>query len=292
MLPSGLCAQVACIWEVTARKPGNVHRYRDFEDIGYVDFLLSAMAIAPVLEHAPQRRVGETVLEGVKTTRQLVATNTNLGILLLLAPLAAVQGEDLRHGVRQVLGRLDVDDTRAVYQAIRLTGAGGMGQVPDQDVRGEPTKTLQEVMVLAAERDLIALQYVDGFREVFTEGVPALRQGLERTGSLEDAIVYCHVYLMASHPDSLIARKRGRPEAEEAARRARHVLEQGWPSQEAGRTALQALDAWLRAEGHSRNPGTSADLVTACLFVLLREGTIKSPSQFSWPAGSNHDRAP
>ena len=91
-LPIGLCAQLACILEATARKPGNVHRYADFADATYLDFLLSAAAIAPVMEQAPRRRVGETVLRAVRATRRVVATNTNLGTILLLAPLAAVPG--------------------------------------------------------------------------------------------------------------------------------------------------------------------------------------------------------
>src|SRR5438105_108593 len=112
MMDIGLFVQLACIWEATARKAGNVHRYRDFSDTSYLDFLVSAAAVAPVLGQAvvgrignpasgaPGRRVGETVLEAVQATRQVVAVNTNLGIVLLLAPLAAVPaGEELRPGL-------------------------------------------------------------------------------------------------------------------------------------------------------------------------------------------------
>src|SRR4051812_42624110 len=132
MMPSiGLCAQVACVWEATARKPGNVHRFCDFDDTLYTDFLLSAAASAPILEGARDRRVGETILLAVQATRQVVASNTNLGILLLLAPLAAVpEGEALRNGVEGVLSRLDVQDARAVYRAIRLALPGGLGKAP------------------------------------------------------------------------------------------------------------------------------------------------------------------
>src|SRR3954464_731850 len=95
--PTGLCAQIACVLEATARKPGNVHRFADFDDLTHLDFLLSATAIAPVMDEAPRRRAGETVLEAVQATRRVTATNTNLGIVLLLAPLASVSpGEDLR----------------------------------------------------------------------------------------------------------------------------------------------------------------------------------------------------
>src|SRR6516225_6707189 len=100
MLSIGLCGHIACVWEATARKPGNVHRYCDFDDTSYLDFLLSAAAAAPVLDGAAGRPVGETVLAGVRATRGVVASNTNLGILLLLAPLAAVpRGTDLRAGL-------------------------------------------------------------------------------------------------------------------------------------------------------------------------------------------------
>jgi triphosphoribosyl-dephospho-CoA synthase len=289
-MPSvGLYTQLACIWEATARKPGNVHRDTDFTDLTYLDLLQSAAAIAPVLNVALLSGVGKVVLEGVKATRRVARTNTNLGIVLLLAPLAAVpSSENLRAGLQGVLNRLDVDDARAVYQAIRLAAAGGLGRVAEQDIRDEPTNNLRQIMSLAATRDLIARQYANGFCEVFEDGVPALCRGLEKTGSLENAIIYGHLHLLGSYPDSLIVRKRGLAEAEEASRRARSVLEQGWPSHEGSAQALTELDSWLRAEGHSRNPGTTADLITACLFVLLREGTIELPSQYPWFADRDH----
>jgi len=278
MLPLGLCAQLACIWEATARKPGNVHPGRDFADVSYADFLQSAAAIGPVLEAAPTHRVGDTVLNAVRATRRVVASNTNLGILLLLGPLATVPTETpLRAGLPAVLDGLDVADAVAVFEAIRLAQPGGLGEVRDQDVQQAPTLPLREIMQLAADRDFIARQYATGFQAIFDEGVPALLRGLERTGSLEGAIIHCQLHWLAGHPDSLIARKRGLAEAEEAGRRAQAVLAANWPHGATGREVLAEFDGWLRAEGHGRNPGTSADLVTACLFVAVREGTIRLP---------------
>jgi triphosphoribosyl-dephospho-CoA synthase len=289
MLSAGFCAQVACVWEATARKPGNVHRFCDFDDTSYLDFLLSAAALAPVLDAAVSRRLGETVLEAVQATRTVVPSNTNLGIVLLLAPLAAVPPEgDLQTGVERILQGLTLEDACRVYEAIRLARPGGLGEVPQEDVREEPTRNLREVMALAADRDLIARQYVDGFRAVFDEGEPALRTGLQRTGNLEGAIIFCHLHLLVTFPDSLIRRKRGAAEAEEATRRARRVLDAGWPVGAAAARELAAFDAWLRAEGHQRNPGTTADLVTASLFVALRTATIQLPLQLPWTAGANH----
>jgi triphosphoribosyl-dephospho-CoA synthase len=284
MLPVGLCAQLACIWEATARKTGNVHRFQDFTDLTYLDFLASAAAIAPVLERARGQRVGRTVLEGVRATRQVVTSNTNLGILLLLAPLAAVpDGSDLGSGVESVLADLDVEDARAAYEAIRLAKPGGMGSVPEEDVRDEPTRPLRQIMALAADRDLVARQYTNGFRDVFEDGVPALDRALGKIGSLEGAIIACHLQLMASHPDTLIARKRDQWDADSASRWAQQVLREGWPTSSQSWKSFASFDAWLRAEGHSRNPGTTADLVTACLFVALREGRIALPAQYPWP---------
>jgi triphosphoribosyl-dephospho-CoA synthase len=288
-MPSiALCSQLACIWETTARNPGNAHRYRDFSDAGYVEFLASAAALAPVLERARECRVGETVLAAINATREVTLANTNLGVILLLAPLATVpDGADLRAGVRRVLDSLDVEDARLVYQAIRLAAPAGLGEVAEEDIRAEPTRTLLEVMRLATARDLVALQYADGFMEVFEDGQEALRVGLSATKTFEDALIHMHLQLMARFPDTLIARKRGQGEALEAADRARTVLEAGWPLGN-GPRMMAELDDWLRTAERGRNPGTTADLVTASLFVALRENIIRLPSKIPWTDRPEH----
>jgi triphosphoribosyl-dephospho-CoA synthase len=291
--PLGLYAQLACLWEATARKPGNVHRFADFEDLTYVDLLGSAAAIAPTfnnvalgvtreLDFPP---VGLVVVWGVEATRKLARSNTNLGILLLLAPLAsATQTNGLRLGVQKVLNGLTVEDADKVYHSIRLAQPGGLGQVDQQDISTTPTRTLREVMALAADRDLVARQYANGFQEVFEVGVPALQHGLEEYGNLEDAIIGCHLQLLSQYPDSLIARKCGKEVAEEASSRTARVLNAGWPNTKEGHGAIAELDAWLRSDGHRRNPGTTADLVTASLFLALREGIITLPLEVPWSA--------
>ena len=217
----GQLAQAACLLEVTARKPGNVHRYADLPGLHFVDFLLSAMAIAEPMDRAAAAGVGRTVLDAIKATRRVVDTNTNLGIVLLLAPLAAVaENVDLAAGVESVLAATTVDDARHVYRAIRLAQPGGLGEVSDQDIAREPTITLRAVMGLAAERDAIARQYANGYREVFGEALPALRQSLAAGLPLETAIVAAYLRLLARHPDSLIVRKYGHVRAKEVSHRA------------------------------------------------------------------------
>jgi triphosphoribosyl-dephospho-CoA synthase len=286
-LRPSLCGQLACTLEVLARKPGNVHRFRDFEDLTLTDFLASAAASAPVLDSAAELGVGATVLKAVGRTRQLTSTNTNLGILLLLAPLAAVPASfTLQAGIEGVLRILTIADSRAAYQAIRLAQPGGLGRADEQDLGQEPSLALRQIMELAADRDLIARQYVNGFQEVLQLGVPALAEGLSRGWPIEEAIILCQLRLLAAHPDSLIARKRGPEEARAASQRAADLLALGWPEGDRSQQALAEFDTWLRAVGHQRNPGTTADLVTASLFAALREGTMKLPL----PAGFHSQR--
>lgn len=277
-LSPGRLAEIACLLEVTARKPGNVHRGADFEHLHFVDFLLSAAAIAGPLDRAEAEGVGTAVLAAVESTRRVVSTNTNLGMILLLAPLAAVPiGIDLAWGVERVLAGTTVEDASLVYRAIRLASAGGMGRADEQDVADEPTVTLREAMTLAADRDLIARQYAGGYREVLHEVLPSLKTALAEGQPLETAIVTAYLASLSRYPDSLIARKKGMSRALEVTNWAAGIITAGWPATEESRSRCAELDAWLRRREHQLNPGTTADLVTAALFAALREGTIVLP---------------
>ena len=285
-LSSGKLAQLACILEATARKPGNVHRFADFADLDYLDFLLSASAVSEPLDRAEREGVGLAVLAAVEATRRVISTNSNLGMILLLGPMAAVpRNENLADGLKRVLDSTTIEDARYVYQAIRLANPGGLGEVDAQDVAGEPTVTLREAMALAADRDLVARQYVNGFEQVLVEGLPTLRKGLDDGRPLETAIVGTFLELLAKHPDTLIARKMSWDRAREASQRVREVLETGWPDASEGRRRFKVLDEWLRSDGNRLNPGETADLTAAILFAGLRDGTIslpRSPGPNGW----------
>jgi triphosphoribosyl-dephospho-CoA synthase len=262
----------ACRLEVLARKPGNVHPDASFADLTCDDLLRSADIVSPVLAAAPILGVGASILDAVTRTQSILGRNTNLGIVLLLAPLAAVPRErKLTDGVSSVLAATTVDDARLVYRAIRAAMPGGMGQAAEQDLSAEPTLSLVEVMRLAATRDRIAYQYAHDFRDLFDTTVPAFLDWTGRTTNWETSVIGLHLHLMASIPDTLIARKCGAEVASESARRAAHVLEAGWPNTPAGLGACREFDAWLRSDGHRRNPGTTADLVAATLFAALRD---------------------
>ncbi len=274
-LTIGQCSSLACLLEAAAPKPGNVHRGADFEDLTFVDLATAGIAIAPAMDRAASQSLGRTVLEAITATRQFTKTNANLGIVLLMAPLAAVpRDEPLTTGLAKVLSTLTADDCRDVYEAIRLAKPGGLGQTATADIHAEPPADLIVAMRLAAERDLVARQYANGFREVLTMIVPKLQKGVARGWSLSDTIVRTHLETMCEFPDSLIARKCGPAVAQQAADRAATVLAVGEPGDDEYLDALADLDFWLRSDGHRRNPGTTADLIAAGLFAALREGII------------------
>ena len=265
-------AQAACLLEASAPKPGNVSPGRDFADTTFEDFLLSAAVIGPAFGRSREVGVGETILEAVRDTRRLVRANTNLGIVLLLAPLARAAGEEggpLRARLSRVLAGLTVADARAAYAAIRLANPGGLGRAEAQDVREEPTLTLREAMLLAAERDAIAREYVQDYDVTFRLGVPAV--GLARAAGLGWAVAALEAYLrvLSEVPDTLIARKEGLPVAQAVSARAREVVAAGEPGSAARARATEAFDSELRSAGNRRNPGATADLVAAALFVAL-----------------------
>jgi triphosphoribosyl-dephospho-CoA synthase len=273
------CLWWACALEATAPKPGNVHPHASFDDLTYEDFLRSASAIAPIVAGARECGIGATVESAVQATRRQTPGNTNLGIILLLTPLAAVPGDvSLPVGIANVLERLSVADAQSVYRAIRLAQPAGLGSVESEDVTGEPTVSLLEAMKLAADHDDVAAQYATGFDIVLNEGVSHLVATDDFAECWQQAIVGLHLRLMAGHPDTLIARKCGQATAVEASTRARAVLEAGWPNSRSGQALLQEFDAWLRADGNRRNPGTSADLVAASLFAGFRDGHLPEPN--------------
>jgi triphosphoribosyl-dephospho-CoA synthase len=271
-------AQLACVLEASAQKPGNVTPSHDFDDTSYEDMLCSGIALGPELDRAGERGVGETVLAGVRASRGVTSANANLGIALLLAPLAraALRTSDgpLRQRLGEVLRALTVDDARAAYAAIRLAGAGGLDEPVEHDVHDEPRVTLREAMAAAAQRDTIASEYVTDYAVTFELGLPALGAALGDGLRPRDAIVELALRLVAAVPDTLIARKRGADAAGRVTAGAREVLTAGGVRSARGRTALARFDASLRQEGNALNPGTTADLVAAVLFVALLEGVL------------------
>jgi len=268
----------ACLTDIRAFKPGNVSLASPGHGMSARDFVASADAMAAVIA-VPGASVGRRILRAIETTRAVVAFNTNLGIVLLCAPLAhaAVEASGecgLRARLQAVLAALDVNDAVLAYQAIRHAEPGGLGRAERHDVADAPGVTLLEAMREARERDLIARQYVTDYRDVFDTGMPALRGALARWGRPEWAAVAVYLEFLANFPDSHVARKHGGEIAAAVSGEAGLLVQvlgrASDPAQEM--PALEAFDRQLKAR--SINPGTSADMTVATLVAMDLEDSL------------------
>ncbi len=267
--------QLACLLEVSAPKPGNVSPGRHFHDTRYEDFLASAAAIGPALAAAGSRPLGATIYAAIDATARWTRSNTNLGIILLLAPLARAaqrEGASLRDELRGVLAETTVADAAETYAAIRRARPGGLGASSSEDVASAPTVTLREAMALAADRDGVAREYATDFGTTFEIGAPALRAARSSGLDWSAATVETYLRLLATVPDTHIARKLGRAAADAVSHRAREIEQLGGARTAEGRRALEAFDGELRSPTNAHNPGTTADLTCAALFVVILEG--------------------
>jgi triphosphoribosyl-dephospho-CoA synthase len=263
----GWRAAAACILEASAPKPGNVHPGAEFADLSYAELVAAAAAIGPVMEGAAERPLGLTVRLAVEASRRVTRSNANLGLVLGLAPLAAVPGDGPPDppAVERVLAGLSAADAAEVWTAIRLAEPGGLGTAAAHDVRGPPPGDLRAAMRLAAPRDLVARLWADGYGSLFAGPVRDLEIELTAGHALDDAIVRVHLRQLAREPDSLIARRHGGGAAAEVSARAAAVIASPEPL---WRAAAADLDGWLRTPLRL-NPGTTADLVGTALYILL-----------------------
>ncbi len=255
----------ACELDVAVRKPGNVSFASPGHGMTAAQFIASAHAAAPPLFAAGQR-VGHRIEAAVAASWAAAGCNTNLGIVLLCAPIAAAAERSpelaLRPALEAVLADLDRNDAAAAYRAIAFVQPGGLGEAPAQDVRHPPSVGLREAMALAAGRDSIARQYANGFTDLFEIALPLLLPG----AVTHNAVQRVFLALAARLPDSHIVRKHGETVAQTVMSAA-----QRWFLQAAAGALLDAqpaFAAWddeLKAAGI--NPGTTADLTVAALLL-------------------------
>lgn len=259
----------ACEAELAAPKPGNVHHFAPGHGMEAADFVASARAAAPVIA-APGLRTGARILGAAQATWAAVGQNTNLGILLLCAPLAeaalSAESADLRLEAGRVLARLDRDDADAAFRAILLMNPAGLGSAPTHDVAGPAQTTLLEAMRASAGRDRIAWQYAHGFVDVFETGLEALRDARRLGFDAPRATLDVYMALLAAFPDSHVARKYGWQAAEALREEAADLRAQMAGADDARAFAL-ALACDRKLKENRLNPGTSADLTVAALFA-------------------------
>lgn len=260
----------SCRAELASLKPGNVHAYAPGHGMQVWHFDRSAEAAAPHVSD-PKLKVGARIWRAMEATFAIAGCNTNLGILLLTAPLARaadtdLAGATLRERLRHVLATLDLEDARDAFRAITLANPAGLGHVEVEDVAQPPSMTLRAAMALAADRDRISRAYVTDYADIFEMALPCLEAARALASTPNLAITTLHMTLLATFADSHISRKHGPDEAlavqHEALARRDLYTPVATTDSIAG---LLDYDRELKARGV--NPGTTADFVVATLFA-------------------------
>jgi triphosphoribosyl-dephospho-CoA synthase len=265
----------ACEIEVQAFKPGNVSVYADGHGMSVSDFRISAEVSSKPICH-PGYCLGEKIFYAVKATREAVGCNTNLGIILLCAPLMQavtyVSAEvTLRQALSKVLASTTIIDADWVFKAITLAAPGGLGDSDEQDVHNPATVTLTQAMKIASGKDRIALQYAVDYKDIFDFAVLRYNARLSQWRDKNWAAVFVYAELLTQYPDSHIERKHGNKYTEWVAVRMRQFLEEFGQATDPAqlKQPLYGLDTEFKSIGV--NPGTTADMTVATILTVLIE---------------------
>ncbi len=295
----GNCASLAALLEVSAYpKPGNIHRLNDFPETSYEHFLAGAVALGPVMGELALRghtvqdyadvRLGQGIKDAVdEMLRWQKGGNIHLGVILLFAPLSAGAGasgleiEELRDYTRRIIDNGTQLDSIDIYSAIgRAMSSENLGSTDELDITDRDSSdrikreniTPLEIFELCKDRDLICHEWVTGFKTVFETGYPYLEDRIMSGSRINDATVDTFIKLLSENPDSLITRKTGMESAKQVSEKAKQIIEAGGAENEKGKTLLWSLNEELQKEEGRLNPGTTADLTAASLYVLLLSG--------------------
>ena len=262
--------KAACIAELEALKPGNVHIFADGHGMTIHDFMKSAEAVSVVIAQ-PDLSLGQRILTSVQATQKAVACNTNLGIILLCAPLIhavlTVTKGCLQQRLQQVLQETTISDAQYTFDAIALANPAGLGATAQHDVHQSAECTLQQAMQAAAGRDLIAMQYANHFEAIFKLSLPILEQANNAEMNNPWLTTKLYLTLLSTFPDSHIARKYGAKVAAEIQLQAKDHLTMFNLSENPKRYQRKLLDWDSQLKQQGINPGTSADLTVASLFA-------------------------
>lgn len=263
----------ACMLEIEALKPGNVHIFADGHNMTVHDFIKSAEVTASVIAE-PSLTVGERILYAVEATQKAVGTNTNLGIILLCAPLvhAALQSEQfsepiLRKNLTLTMTELTIDDAQQAAKAIVLAKPAGLGQSKMYDVNAPLSITLLALMQAAADYDRIAWQYANHFLDIFDFGVPQFQSAFTKYKNQAWATTALYLGFMAKEPDTHLTRKCGGAVAATIMEEAQQYETNYWATNNPKLVQQQLLDWDTSLKKKQLNPGTSADLTVASILL-------------------------
>lgn len=275
-------AQIASALEVSGYpKPGNVHRTRDYTDMEFEDFIISGIVIGDTIRRATtdvdanNPQLGKYILEAVSETDRWIKNNTNLGIVMMITPIAVAAAisetfDDIRENIKLVMANTSVDDACDLYDAINIADAGGMGDQDEYDVSSDNAKkelrdngqTMYDVLKISAPWDMLAREMTSDMPAVFEIGYPTYHE-LKGVKTKNEACVLTFLEILSQVPDTLISRKYGNDEALKISMMTRDLLKM--KDSPDFKERLQEFDDYLFKNKY--NPGTTADLTAASIFV-------------------------
>ena len=299
------CLELAILLEVSVHKPGNVSVVTNFEKTRYEHFVASAVAARSSLEFAAEqgiaiheRKITSADVGVGHIIKDCVADidswqhggNTLLGSVILLVPIAVAAGmipigDDfetlgLRKNVRLVVESTTPEDAINIYEAIEIAKPSGLGKAPKLDIN-DPASTkkileervsLFQVFQIAEKYDTICSEWVNNYPITFDLAYPFLTKQMEEEEDLNHAILHTFLKVLATCPDSFIARKAGLLKAKEVSAEAGEILNLGGLVTSKGRQRLDEFDAKLRRSSNLLNPGTTADIMAAALALCTLAG--------------------
>lgn len=308
--------QLAALLDIVTPKPGNVHRYRDHPDTRLVHFAASIARLGQPLyqaayrgaessksAEAPRVGLGDLMKNAVRSSMAPHGKNTLLGTIMLFCPLAAAAGyiastasisaKGLREGVSRILHVTTVNDAVALVETLQMAKPGGsVPKAPTWTERQQAfdfqsprvieaiqrnNYTLLDYLALAASYDAIAQEYANDFAEIFESLHPQLLRFLDRCATTECAVLATYMWALSERPDTFIERKVGVEAAGEVTARARVLYTKMLRTPETQWLELtKPFDEYLRSRGSALNPGTTADLLSAAIYVALLVGDITS----------------
>lgn len=268
----------ACVGELTALKPGNVHCYAEGHDLTVQQFIESAYTVAPIIAE-PNLNLGQRILLSVRATNEAVSTNTNLGIVLLCAPLAQAylhpSSNSLRESVQKTISTSDTNEAEMILQSIRIAEPAGLGKIELHDVNKPASTNIGSIMKIAEDWDLIARQYATGFSEVFEIGCPTYQSSLNRFENQEEAVTAVFLHFLANSLDSHIVRQHGTQTATQVMNTAEILCSKFMnPIVEKYKMQNELLHVDKMWKNKNINPGTCADLSVATLFAFNLENEV------------------
>ncbi len=279
-------AQLALLLEVSAYpKPGNVDRTHDFKDTSYEHFLASSVAVYPVLRAAAARGsrkepgLGKLIGRGVEaSTAWQSGGNTHFGALLLLIPLTMAAGacerydmEKIKRKATEIMLNTTTDDAIEVYRAFPKAKVKVRRDVPELDLTDEGVIqeirkkrfSLYEILTISASYDLISRELVGGFELTFRYAT--VINDFTKEERINDAITRAYLKLLSEEEDTFIAMKFGSEKSRYVKERAKRIVNRGYERED-----IEELDAELIKEG--LNPGSTADIISAALFISILGG--------------------